>query len=121
MNVGHVVLYVEDAEACLRFWTDAVGMIEKSRMMAGDFPIVKVGFADQNFAFELVPLALMRDNPDGVHLAKPSIAFHVDNLEATHSALVAKGVQASEVGEHSGVGSFAFADNKNRWFAMTRG
>ncbi|MFM9084293.1 MAG: VOC family protein [Actinomycetota bacterium] len=121
MNVGHVVLYVEDAEACLRFWTDAVGMIEKSRMMAGDFPIVKVGFADQNFAFELVPLALMRDNPDGLDLATPSIAFHVDNLEATHSALVAKGVQASEVGEHSGVGSFAFADNKNRWFAMTRG
>lgn len=121
MQVGYVVLYVSDAEACLRFWTEQVGMIEKDRTPAGAFSVVKVGFADQDFAFELVPLALMKDNPDGLDLATPSIAFHVDNLEATHSALVAKGVQASEVGEHSGVASFAFADNENRWFAMTRG
>jgi len=121
VNVGYVVLYVDDAQECVRFWTDKVGMIEKSRTMAGDLPVVKVGFADQNFAFELVPLALMRDNPDGLDLATPSIAFHVDNLETTRSALVAKGVQASEIGEHSGVASFAFADNENRWFAVTRG
>ena len=121
MNVGYVVLYVDDALECSRFWTDKVGMIEKSRMMAGDFPIVKVGFADQNFAFELVPLALMSDNPDGLDLATPSIAVHVENLEATRSSLVAKGVQTSEIGEHSGVASFAFADNEDRWFAVTRG
>lgn len=121
MKIGYVVLYVDDAEACLHFWTDAVGMIEKSRMMAGDHPVVKVGFADQDFAFELVPLALMQDNPDGLDLATPSIAFHVDDLEATRSVLVTKGVQASEIGEHSGVASFAFSDNEDRWFAVTRG
>jgi hypothetical protein len=29
-------------------------------------------------------------------------------------------VQATEVGEHGGVPSFAFPDNENRWFAVTR-
>ena len=121
MKVGYVVLYVKDAEACLRFWTDQVGMVEMDRIQAGDFSIVKVGFADQDFAFELVPLDLMKDNPNGLDLATPSIAFHVDNLDNARAELVAKGVPATEVGEHSGIASFAFPDNENRWFAVIQG
>lgn len=120
MKVAYVVLYVNDAEACVRFWTDKVGMTEKSRIHAGEFVISKVGFADQDFGFELVPLALMKENPDGLDLATPSIAFRVDDLEATRSSFVAAGVQASDIGEHSGMKSFAFADNENRWFAVIR-
>lgn len=120
MKVGYVVLYVKDADACLRFWTEQVGMVERARIQAGTFSIVQVGFPDQDFAFELVPLDLMKNNPDGLDLATPSIAFRVDDLDATRASLVDKGVQATEVSEHSGVPSFAFADNENRWFAVTR-
>ena len=121
MKVGYVVLYVNDAEACRRFWVEQVGMAEKRRKDAGAFTIVQVGFADQAFAFELVPLALMKDNPDGLDLATPSIAFHVDDLAATRAALVGRGVQATEVGEHQGMANFAFADPEGRWFAVTLG
>ena len=120
MKVGYVVLYVTDEAACLQFWTEQVGMVEKSRTEAGGLSIVKVGFADQDFAFELVPLALMKDNPGGLDLATPSIAFRVDDLAATRAALIAKGVQATELGEHSGIASFAFSDNEDRWFAVIR-
>ena len=121
MQIGYVVLYVDDAEACRRFWVDQVGMIEKRRQDAGDVAVVQVGFADQPFAFELVPLALMRDNPDNLDLATPSIAFHVDDLEAARATLVGKGVQATEVTDHQGTRSFAFADPEGRWFAAIRG
>ena len=121
MRVGYVVLYVTDAEACRRFWVEQVGMVEKRRTQMGDIAIVQVGFADQPFAFELVPLELMKDNPDNLDLATPSIAFHVDDLEAAHADLVALGVQATEVGEHSGTPSFAFSDPEGRWFAVTEG
>jgi lactoylglutathione lyase len=121
MKVGYVVLYVTDGEACRRFWTEQVGMIEKSRIQAGDVDVVQVGFADQEFGFELVPLALMQDNPDGLDLATPSIAFRVPDLHASRAELVAKGVQAIEVGEHSGIASFAFPDNEGRWFAVIQG
>lgn len=120
MKVGYVVLYVQDADACLAFWTNQVGMVEKSRSQAGEFTIAQVGFADQDFSFELVPLALMRDNPHGLDLATPSIAFRVDNLDAIRSTLVDNGVQTTEVGERSGISSFAFADNEGRWFAVLR-
>ena len=118
MRVGYVVLYVQDADACLRFWTEQVGMIEKGSKQAGAFSIRQVGFADQDFSFELVPLALMQDNPNGLDLATPSIAFRVDDLDATHAALVGAGVQATEVGAPTGLPSFAFCDNEGRWFAV---
>ena len=119
MKVGYVVLYVNDAETCRRFWVEQVGMVEKWRDEAGAFTIAKVGFADQPFAFELVPLELMKDNPDNLDLATPSIAFQVDDLDAARAELVGRGVQASEVGEHQGTRSFAFSDPEGRWFAVT--
>ena len=118
MKVAYVVLYVNDAEACRRFWVDQIGMVEKRRSDAGTFAIVQVGFADQSFTFELVPMELMKDNPDGLDLATPSIGFHVDDLEAAHAELVGRGVQASEVGEHQGTRTFAFSDPEGRWFAV---
>jgi len=120
MKVGYVVLYVTDAEACRRFWVEQIGMVEKRRSEAGRFTIMQVGFADQPFAFELVPLELMQDNPDGLDLATPSIAFTVDDLEATRSGLVSRGVQATDVGDHEGTPSFAFSDPEGRWFAVTQ-
>jgi len=119
MKVGYVVLYVNDADACRRFWIEQVGMVEKRSNEVAGFTIAQVGFADQPFAFELVPLALMQDNPDNLDLATPSIAFRVDDLEAARAGLLGRGVQATEVAEHSGTPSFAFSDPEGRWFAVT--
>ena len=119
MRVSYVVLYVTDPEICRSFWIDQVGMIEKSRNEVGDHSVVQVGFADQPFAFELVPLALMADNPHGLDLATPSIALHADDLDVARAQLIERGVTAMEIGEHSGVRSFAFSDPEDRWFAVT--
>lgn len=119
MRVGYIVLYVKDAEACLSFWTKQVGMVEKGRKQAGDFAVVEVGFQDQNFSLQLVPLALMADNPHGLDLATPSMAFNVDDLESAREKLIAAGIQATEISDAPGVLSFAFPDNEGRWFAVT--
>ena len=121
MKLGYVVLYVTDPDACLKFWIDTVGMVEKDKKQAGPFSIVKVGFADQEFSFELVPLELMKNNPDGLDLATPSIAFHVSDLKAERGRLAEAGVQVSEIADHGGLTTFAFADNENRWFAVLEG
>jgi len=120
MQVGYVVLYVNDTDVCRTFWVEQIGMVEKRSSDAGGLAISQVGFADQPFAFELVPLALMQDNPDGLDLATPSIAFRVDDLQATHDSLAGRGVQVSDVGDHSGTPSFAFADPEGKWFAVTQ-
>jgi lactoylglutathione lyase len=119
MQVRYVVLYVNDAEACRKFWVEQVGMVEKRRTEAGGFTFFQVGFGDQEFAFELIPLALMKDNPDNLDLATPSIAFRVDDLQASHDDLAGKGVQVSDIGDHGGTMSFAFSDPEGKWFAVT--
>jgi lactoylglutathione lyase len=120
MRVGYVVLYVKDVEVCRKFWVDQVGMVEKRRTEAGGFTIPQVGFADQPFAFELVPLEMMKENPDGLDLATPSVCFFVPDLEVERARLVDRGVQATPVGEHFGMQNFAFSDPEGRWFAVTR-
>ena len=119
MRVNYVVLYVTNPDICRRFWVEQVGMVEKDRKDVGEFSVVQVGFPDQAFAFELVPLAMMADNPYGLDLATPSIALQADDLEATRALLVERGVAAMEIGEHGGVRSFAFSDPEGRWFAVT--
>ena len=56
MKVGYVVLYVSDTDTCARFWTDTVGMVERQRFAVGSLSVVEVGFADQEFSLQLVPL-----------------------------------------------------------------
>lgn len=121
MKVGYVVLYVSDPAGSLQFWTQKFGMVEKGSKQAGPFSIVRVGFADQDFSFELVPLELMQNNPAGLNLGAPSVALYVSDLEASRNGLVEKGVQCSEITDHGGINSFAFSDNENRWFAVLQG
>lgn len=118
MKISYVVLYVNDPSACLNFWTEKVGMIEKDHLHVGEFRITKVGFSNQDFSFELVPFELMKDNPDGLDLATPSIALSVDDLVETHTKFKIDGIEVSEISDHSGVKSFGFCDNEGRWFAV---
>ena len=119
LTVNYVVLYVDDAELCRTFWVEKVGMVEKDRTAVGGHVIIKVGFADQPFSFELVPLAMMADNPDGLDLATPSVALRADDLETTRTTLVSRGVSVTDIGDHGGARSFGFSDPEGRWFAVT--
>ncbi len=120
MRVGYVVLYVNDVEACAQFWTKQVGMVERERNQFAEHCVVRVGFSDQNFSIELVPLAMMKENPDGLDLATPSICFYSDDLVAEHKKLSDNAVSVTEIGEHFGMTTFAFIDNEGRGFAVAK-
>jgi lactoylglutathione lyase len=121
MRVGYVVLYVNDVDACSRFWTEKLDMTVRETMQVGENTVMRIGFTDQNFSLELVPLSMMKDNPDGLDLAAPSMCFYVDNLADEHSKLRQRSVDATEIMEHLGTKNFAFSDNEGRWFAVVEG
>jgi lactoylglutathione lyase len=118
MKVGFVVIYVGDTDMCARFWTDTVGMVERQRFAVGSLSVMEVGFADQEFSLQLVPLEMMLENPDNLDLATPSIAFRVTDLDAARAQLLSRGVQATEITSDRGPRSFAFPDPEGRWFAV---
>ena len=118
MRVGYVVLYVNDVEACRDFWTSKMGMNLQETTKLPSHTIYRVGFATQPFSFELVPLDLMKENPDGLDLASPSICFYVDDADAERLKMLTNGITATEIADHNGKKNFAFPDNENRWFAV---
>ncbi len=118
MRVCYVVLYVKDSEACKKFWTEKVGMQVKETTKVELNTVYRVGFSDQNFSFELVPLDLMKENPHGLDLATPSICFYVDDIPALHKQLTDSGVTTTEITLHADKANFAFCDNEDRWFAV---
>lgn len=120
MKVYYVVLYVKDGEASLKFWTEKAGMAAKGTKEVGGYKIHKVGFADQDFAFELVPLDLMKNNPDNLNLGTPSICFAASDLPEFRNKLIKNGVQTTEIADHFGFESFAFSDNDGSWFAAMK-
>ena len=121
MRVGYVVLYVKDSLACQKFWVDHVGMELQDTTTVGENTIYKVGYKDQDFSFELVPLDLMKDNPHGLDLATPSICFYVEDVHSEHQRLNSKSVKTTEVAKRGDKDNFAFCDNEDRWFAVLEG
>jgi lactoylglutathione lyase len=121
MRVGYVVLYVTDGDACRDFWTNKVGMELQETTPVPGAAIYKVGFSNQAFSFELVPLSLMQENPHGLDLATPSICFYDENPTAWREVLISHGVTTTEITDRGGKQNFAFSDNENRWFAVLEG
>lgn len=118
MRVGYVVLYVNDSEASMKFWTEKVGMKLHETTPVGDSTIYRVGFSDQQFSFELVPLAIMQENPHGLNLGTPSICFYTSDIPALHERLNSHSIKTTEITQRGNKGNFAFSDNEDRWFAV---
>ena len=118
MRVGYVVLYVKNSEECMKFWTEKVGMELQETTAVGENTIYKVGFSNQRFSFELVPLDLMKDNPHGLDLATPSICFYVADVPALHKRLNSNSIKTTDVAKRGDKDNFAFCDNEDRWFAV---
>ena len=70
MKVGYVVLYVNDAEACRRFWVEQVGMVES--------PGEKVGFWRRQFEATVTRPQIIFDIVFGV--IAPILCFVFDPL-----------------------------------------
>ena len=119
MRLGYVVLYVNDVQLCCDFWTNKFGMEVQSTTSIGAFQVVRIGFQGKETSIELVPLELMKSNPDGLDLATPSLCFYVENLEIEHERLQVNGVEVSDISGDFGQPNFAFSDNEGRWFAVS--
>lgn len=119
MKVGYVVLYVQDESVSLDFWTRQVGMKIKGSSKADGFTINQVGFADQDFSFELVPLAFMEKNEPSMNTKTPSICFKTKDLSKTRDHLISNKVTVTEISDHFGMKNFAFSDPAGNWFAVT--
>ena len=118
MKLGYVVLYVDNVDSTQSFWVEKVGAKVAGVNQVGDFSIVKLSLPGAGAEIELVPRELMKDNPDQLDLATPSMCFYTADVVQERARLETVGVTVAPIRDHFGTLTFAFSDNENRWFAV---
>ncbi len=117
-SIGFVVLYLNDTIKGAEFWTTMFGFEVKKEVDANGHKVITVGAKDGQTNFELVPLALMANNPDNLNLATPSIGLLTDDLSTEHGRLKQLGADVFEISNHGGIESFAVLDYEQNAFAI---
>lgn len=119
-KVGQIMLYVNDQDAALRFWTEKVG-----------FTIVSEEDNGQGMRWiEMAPVknaetSLILHNKEFIakmqpelNLGTPSLMFFSEDLEQLYKDFTDKNITVGEMVEMPSGKVFNFADNEGNYFAV---
>ncbi|WP_110933659.1 VOC family protein [Paenibacillus bouchesdurhonensis] len=118
-QVGQIMLYVNNQDRAVRFWTEKVG-----------FSIISEENNDQMRWIEIAPTKeaetsiILHDKEfvakmsPGVNLGTPSLMFFTDNLDELHSDLSGKNITVGEIVSLPTGRVFNFADDEENYFAV---
>ncbi|MBB6446971.1 VOC family protein [Bacillus benzoevorans] len=119
-KVGQIMLYVNDQDEAVKFWTDKLG-----------FTVIAEENNNQGLRWiEMAPkkgaeTSLILHNKDFVakmspelNLATPSLMFFAENLEQLHRDLLNKKITVGEIVNMPTGRVFNFADNEENYFAV---
>lgn len=119
-QVGQIMLYVNNQEESVKFWTEVFGFTVKKEFnnnqgMRWIEIVPKEGVEtsiilhDKDFVAKMSP---------GLNLDTPSLMFFTDDLDQLHSDLVNKNVTVGEIVDMPSGRVFNFADNEENYFAV---
>ncbi|CAM3813941.1 VOC family protein [Mesobacillus thioparans] len=119
-KVGQIMLYVNDQDEAVKFWTEKLG-----------FSVIAEENNNQGFRWiEIAPTqgaetSLVLHNKDfvskmspGVNLETPSLMFYTETLEQLHSDLSDKKITVGEIVSMPSGRVFNFADHEENYFAV---
>ncbi|MCG3086854.1 VOC family protein [Sporosarcina cyprini] len=118
-KLGQVMLYVNDQEKAMQFWTEKVGFHVLADETAGPMRWIEIAPA-QDSETSLVlhdKEAVARMSP-GLHLGTPSLLFYSDRFEQLRSQLLEHQVTVGEIMEMPSGRTFNFADEEENYFAV---
>lgn len=120
-RIGQVMLYVNNQDEILRFWTEQVGfsVISESGKDEGFRWIEIAPSKDAETSFVLHNKEMIAKMQPELNLGTPSVLLFADNLEELYSEFKNKGITVGDmVNMPSGEKVFNFADPENNYFAI---
>lgn len=118
-KIGQIMLYVNNQDEAVRFWTEKVGFSVISEENNGQMRWIEIAptkeaqtsiiLHDKEFVAKMSP---------GVNLGTPSLMFFTDNLDELHNDLSSKDIKVGEVVSMPTGRVFNFADNEENYFAV---
>lgn len=119
-QIGQVMLYVNDQDQAVQFWTEKVGFIVVSEDNNGHgMKWIEIAPAQgAQTSFVLHNKQLIAEMQPELNLGTPSIMLFSDNLDALYEDFKNKGITVGDVVTMPGVRVFNFADDENNYFAV---
>ncbi|TFD94333.1 VOC family protein [Jeotgalibacillus sp. R-1-5s-1] len=119
-KVGQIMLYVDNQEEAVRFWTDKVGfsLISSEENDQGMKWMEIAPTKDSETCLVLHNKKIVAELDPEMNLGTPSLMFFTDQLEKLHEDLSQQNVTVGEIVDMPAGRVFNFADNEQNYFAV---
>ncbi|HZG72426.1 MAG TPA: VOC family protein [Chondromyces sp.] len=119
-KVGQIMLYVNDQDEAVRFWTEKLGfaVIDEENNNQGLRWIEIAPKKGAETSLILHNKGFVSKMSPGLNLDTPSLMFFTENLEQLHSDLLNKKITVGEIVNMPSGRVFNFADNEENYFAV---
>lgn len=119
-QIGQIMLYMNDQEQAMRFWTEKVGFIVVSEEDNGQ-GLRWIEIAPQQGAqtsFVLQNKQFIAQMEPELNLNAPSIMLYSDNLDRLYQDFKEKDITVGDLVSMPSGRVFNFADDENNYFAV---
>jgi len=118
--LGQVMLYVNDQDQSVKFWTEKLGFVVLSEEDNGQgFRWIEVAPSnDAQTSIVLQNKEFVSKMEPELNLGTPSLMFFTDNIDQLYSDLVSKNVKVGEMVTIESSRIFNFADDEENYFAV---
>jgi lactoylglutathione lyase len=118
--LGQVMLYVNNQDESLQFWTEKAGftLLSKEDNGEGMKWFVVAPTNDAQTSIVLHNKELVAKMSAGVNLETPSLMFFSENLDKLYNDFSEKNITVGEIVKMPGGRVFNFADNEENYFAV---
>ncbi|MBW3112457.1 VOC family protein [Bacillus sp. MCCB 382] len=119
-KVGQIMVYVDNQDAAVQFWTEKVGFTVKAEEDNGQGMrwIEVAPTKDVETSIILHNKEFVAKMSPGLNLGTPSLMFFTDRLDEFYTDLSNKNVTVGEIVEMPGGRVFNFADGEENYFAV---
>ncbi|WP_028782237.1 VOC family protein [Thalassobacillus devorans] len=119
-QVGQIMVYVNDQDKAVSFWTEKAGfrVIADENDGQGMRWIEIAPTSEAETSIILHDKQLIAKMEPEMNLETPSLMFFSDNLEQLHNDLSSKNVTVGEIVSMPGGRVFNFADEEDNYFAV---
>jgi len=119
-QIGQIMLYVNDQEKAVKFWTEQAGFVVRSENDNGHgmkwFEIAPTREAATSLV--LHNKQLIAEMQPELNLNTPSIMFFTENLDQLYSHFINEQIKVGEIVELPSGRVFNFADHEDNYFAV---
>jgi lactoylglutathione lyase len=118
-KVGQIMLYVDNQDEAVQFWTEKMGFTVKAEEDNGQgMRWIEVAPKDAETSIVLHNKEFVAKMSAGVNLGTPSLMFFTDRFDELYTDLSNKGIKVGEIVNMPAGRVFNFADHEENYFAV---